>query len=265
MLTEKERERRFWWLSLFFVLASPLTLYVLVRTHYSFAFNPFVFSIFCFVSIPLSLLVDAVLIKLFDTTSSLRFWVVKPADEVRHLLSMPVQNGEVLFEDLQQRTRLKSILDMTQARLEELGFESPVTADASGGSVIAFRKAKRDPVLSFIDHSFFGEAQVRLLGAAVEVRVRTTFDDTLLLETGEFERIRALGNYISLKSPKFSYQNVPLIVYCGVNLALVTSIVAMVPYLNRQFGNLGITCRDFVVWKHFFFCCGAGMILAVWC
>ena len=74
------------------------------------------------------------------------------------------------------------------------------------------------------------------------MRVRTTFDDTLLLETGEFERIRALCNYLALQAPQFSYQSVPLTVYCGVNLAFVTAILATVPYLNRLVGNLVLTC-----------------------
>src|SRR2546425_2470155 len=173
MLSEKERERRFWRLSLFFVLVSPLTVYELVRAHYSFVFNPVLFAVVCVLSIPLSFLIDTVLIKLLDTTSALRFWVVKPTDEVRHLLSMPVQNGEVLFEGLLEKTFIKKIVDMTNARLAEIGFETTITEDATGSSVIAFRKAQKNPVLSFLDHSFFGEAQVRWFGSAVEVRVRT--------------------------------------------------------------------------------------------
>lgn len=242
MLTEKNRERIFWRLSLFFVLVSPLTVFQLLRTHYAFAFNPILLAVVCFVSLPLSLLVDMVLIKLFDTTSVLRFWVVKPVDEVRHVLSMPVQDGEVLFEELLQKTYVKKIAHTIQARLTEFGFQSDVHEEKSGALVIVFRKSQQNPVLSFIDHAFFGEAHVGLLGAAVDVRLRTTFDDTLILETGEFERLRALGNYLALKTPQFSYKSVPLTIYCGLNLAFVTTIVGTIPYLSSHVGNLLLTC-----------------------
>lgn len=242
MLSEKKRERVFWRLSLFFMAVSPLTFYGLARGHYSFAFNPVPFTVVCALSIPLALVVDIVLIKMFDTTSGLRLWVVRPTDEARHLLSMPVQDGKVLFEELLQKTYLKKIVQQIQARLAEFGFESDITTDASDASVITFRKAKQNPILSFIDHSFFGEAHVKLLGSAVDVYVRTTFDDTLILETGEFERIRALCNYLALKTQQFSYQCVPLTLYCGVNLAFLTAIVATIPYFSRHFGNLLLTC-----------------------
>jgi hypothetical protein len=244
MITEEDREGRYWKLSLFFMLLSPLTVYQLVRLHYAFVGVhysvefPLLLLGFCVLSVPLSLVVDTILIKLFDTTSVLRFWVVKPTDEVRHLLSRPARGREESFEG----TLIESTVDTINSRLVELGFQTAISEKANDSSVITFRKTKKDPILSFIDHSFFGEARVRWFGSAVEVRVRTTFDDTLVLETGEFARIRALGNYLSLQAQEFSYRNVPLAVYCGLNLAFLTTILATIPYLNRQVGNLVLTC-----------------------
>ena len=250
MVTERIRERLFWRISLVFLLASPLTVFQLVRVHYSFVFHPILFAVLLFLSMPLALLVDAVLIKLVDPSSPLRFWIVKPTDEVRQLRSLPVQDGEVPFKGLLERTNLYQAAERIKGRLAELGFQISEEKGADA-TVLAFHKEKSTPVLSFIDHSFYGEVRLGILDAAVAVNVRTTFNDTLLLETGEFERIHALCDYLSLKSSTFSYVSVPLLVYCGLNLAFVTSILAIVPYLNL--GNLFLTCLSLAA---------AGMIVA---
>jgi hypothetical protein len=239
LVSERDRERLFWKISLLFLLASPLTVYQLARAHYFFVFNPIPFTIILFLSIPLSLVVDAVLIKLFDPTSPLRFWIVKPTDEVQHLLQLPVQEGEA-FKEMIERTHLKMIAGRIKERLAGFGFQTTKEEDVANSIVIAFHKEKSRPVISFTDHSMFGEVRIGFLGSAVKVNVQTTFNDTLLLESGEFERIRALCDYLSLKTATFSYSSVPLTVYCGVNLAFTMSFFAIVPYVYP--GNLVITC-----------------------
>src|SRR5687768_8795614 len=157
MVSEKEREALVWKISLLFVLASPLIVFQLARAHYYFDFNPIVLTTFLLLIIPFNLLLDAVLIKLFGAKSRLRFWLVKPTDEVRHFLSAPVAKGNVLFKELLERTYLNQIVEAVITSLSEFGFDSTIEEKAADCCVVTFHKAKNKSVLSFMDHSIFGE------------------------------------------------------------------------------------------------------------
>ena len=241
-MTEREREGVHWKLCLLFLLASPLVFYVMPSRQYSFSFHPVPFTIVLFSSLPLSLLLDVALTKLFARGSPLRVWVVKPSEEVRVLLPAPADGGEAVFAGLLEKTYLAQVAERIRARLAEQRFESAVREEADGSRVITFRKGTNDPVIAFMDHSFFGEARVRPSASALEVRVSVTFDDTLILETGEFEQMRALCRYLALKSPELDYENVPHLLYSGLLPAFATVVVALVPSLYRAAGAQVFTC-----------------------
>lgn len=253
-MTERQREGVYWKVCLLFLLASPLVFYVMPGREYSFSFHPVPFTVALVASLPLSFLTDVVLTKLFAPGSPLRLWVVRPSEEVRHLLPAPAEGGgEAAFAGLLERTYLVQVLERVRARLSGHGFESAVLEEADGSVVITFRKGKSDPVMAFMDNSIFGEARVRPSDSAVEVRVRVTFDDTLIVETGEFEQMRALCRYLSLKSPELHYETVPHVLTCGLTLAFATTVVALVPALYRAAGTQVFTCLSLGA---------AGMILA---
>jgi hypothetical protein len=241
-LTERKREGVYWRLCLLFLLASPLVFYVMPSRQYSFSFHPLTFTIILFMSLPLSLVLDMALTKLFARGSPLRVWVVKPSEEVKMLLPAPVEVGESAFTGSLERTYLAQVVERIRGRLAEHRFESAVREEADGARVITFRKGTNDPVITFMDHSLSGEAHARPSASALEVRVRVTFEDTLIVETGEFEQIRALCRYLSLKSAELDYENVPHLLYCGLFLAFTLVVVALVPSLYRAAGAQVFTC-----------------------
>jgi hypothetical protein len=241
-LTERKREGVYWKLCLLFVLASPLVFYVMPSRQYSFSFHPVPFTVILFLSLPLAIVLDMALTKLFARGSPLRVWVVKPSEELTVLLPAPAEGNDAAFAGLLERTYLAQVVERIRGRLAEHRFESAVREEADGSRVITFRKGTDDPVVSFMDHSFSGEARVRTADSALEVHVRVTFEDTLIVETGEFEQMRALCRYLSLKSAELDYENVPHLLYCGLFLAFTMVVVALAPSLYRAAGAQVLTC-----------------------
>lgn len=241
-MSERDKERLYWKVSLFFLAASPLVIYQLVQAHFSLAFHPFPFTIIMFLSMPVLFLLDLGAEKLSNPSASLRFWVVKPVDEVQHLLRVPGEGNEESLRGLLEKTYLNQVADTILGRLAESKFSMGMEEQADGSKLIRFRKEKNPPVLSFMENSFFGEAHLSLAGASVSVNLRLTFNDTLILATGEFEQLRGLSNYLVLKSPQLICENVPMLIYCGLITAFATVIVGLVPALYRLGGNLFYTC-----------------------
>jgi hypothetical protein len=248
MVSEVDRERLFCKISFPFLLASPLIVLALMRAHYSFVFRPLIFTIILILSVPLSLVIDLVLAKVCDPTGQLRFYIVKPSDEVQCLLSVPAVEGAESLKEIEENY-LRELVATIRGRLDELGFQGTFEEDANEIR-IAFQKAAGTPILSFMDHSIFGVIHVRLLAGAVQLQVRTTLDDTVLLDTGEFEKLHSISNYLALRVPTLSCLNVPLAIYCGLNLAFVASL-ATIPFFHV--GSLLITVLSMGA---------AGMILA---
>src|SRR4051794_15928020 len=118
-MSERERESLYWKISLLFLAASPLVIYQLVKARFSLEFHPLPFTIILFLSMPAFMLVNIRLEKLFDSSSPLRFWFVKPMNEVQHLLRMPGEGGEASFGGLLEKTSLNQIAETIRARLAE--------------------------------------------------------------------------------------------------------------------------------------------------
>ncbi|HWS89139.1 MAG TPA: hypothetical protein VN282_19360 [Pyrinomonadaceae bacterium] len=223
-MSEKERERLYWRLFLGFALASPLSVYLAARSGFSPSFNPLPSTVVWFLSIPLTLLVEMLLATLFGDGRALRFWVVRPA----------VQVGRVLT--LSAGPALASIT----SRLREFGFACTESEGQGGSTLLTFAKPPTRPINSFLDHGFFGEATLGPAEAGTSLTCRLTFDDTLLLDTGEFEQLRELCNYFTLQSQGFTHSNVPLTLVCGLCLSFVTAASTLTP--QRVVGDETLTC-----------------------
>lgn len=252
-MTEREREGVYWKLCLLFVAASPLVFYAMRGRQFYFSFDPLTFPLVLIVSLPVSFLTDLAMTKLFAAGSPLRFWVVRPTEEIRHLLPAQSVDGGAGLAGLLERTYLDQVADRIADRLRAHRFECEVRREATGARVVSFRKGKTEPMLAFMDNAIFGEARVGPTESAVEVHVRVTFDDTIILETGEFEQMRALCRYLALKSPELDYASVPQVLYCGLILAFAGALVTLVPSLYSAAGAQVLTCLSLGA---------AGMVLA---
>lgn len=214
-MSEQERENVYWYISLFFLALSPVIVYSLFHTNITPAFSLPFFVIFLVVSIPLTIIIEMVLTIIKGEGDPLRFWLVNPSVTCRHRIE-----GEC-------ETRLQAI----QERLINLGFSKDVLAEAGGIKTILFRKEPRPLGNAFLDHKIWGQVRLQLDTSGVELQTEVTFGDTLIVETGELAQTQALCEYISLQIPEFTYKNVPLTLYCGLNLAFIAAGLSILRYV----------------------------------
>lgn len=185
-------------------------------------FSPIYFAIIGFLSIPFAALVD--LLRATLCGEPVRVWVVRPTVNTGRSLAQPFEHA---------RAGIVS-------RLSECGFGFATAAGEGGAEVIKFGKAKSPLVYSFIEHAFFGELSLKPTDAGAAVSCKLTFDDTLLLDTGERERLSALCDYFMLKSQGFACEVVPMTLHCGLALSFVTVILTLTPV--RVVSDLFLTC-----------------------
>lgn len=213
-MSERKREHIYWMISLFFLLLSPLLIYLLLRTDLKFAFPLPFFTIFMVLSIPFSVLME-IIFGLVTGTGVGRFNVVNPSI-----------SGEFRIEE-----DYSEYLQKVRERLARLGFLEASFEEVEDIMTLAFRKTKTPMCNAFLDHAFAGQLSLRPDQFGVDVRLALTFKDTLLMETGEAAQLRALGDYLLLRTADFTYENVPLTLYCGLNLAFFTAILSLVNYV----------------------------------
>lgn len=221
-MSERDREKVYWRLCLFFALVSPLSVLMTARAGFRPDFSPVYFALIGFLSIPFAVLVD--LLRAMLSGEPVRVWVVRPTVNVGRSLAQPFEQARAL----------------AVSRLRECGFDFATVSSEGGAEVIKFGKAKSPVVYSFIEHGFSGEMTLKQTGAGSALSCKLTFDDTLLVDTGERERLTALCDYFTLKSQGFACEVVPMTLYCGLTLSFVTVLLTLTPV--RVIGDLFLTC-----------------------
>lgn len=220
-MSERDRERLYWRLSLLLALASPLAVLTTARAGFSPDFNVALFTVIGFLSIPFAVLVD--LLRTTLCGDPVRLWVVKPTANAGRALAHPFPQAR----------------EAIVGRLAECGFACATAGGPGGAEVIRFGKAKSPMLSSFLDHAFFGEMTLKASGPGSSVSCTITFDDTAILDTGERERLSSLCDYLTLKSSAFTYEGVPLTLFCGLVLSFVTALLTLVP--RRVVGDAFLT------------------------
>ena len=221
-MSERDRERFYWRLCLLFALASPLCVLTTARSGFHPEFSTLYFSLIGFAAIPFAIFVD--LLRATLCGEPVRVWVVRPTVNVGRSLAQPVA---------QARAAVVS-------RLSECGFGYTQGAAAEAGAeVFKFGKEKSPMLSAFLDHAFFGEMTLRAAGSGSSVTCRLTFDDTAILDTGERERLTALCDYLTLKSQSFTHESIPMPLFCGLVLSLVTALLTLAP--GRVVGDTFLT------------------------
>ena len=129
-----------------------------------------------------------------------RFWIRHPSLTCRHQFAGP---PDELVKSLGQRLRAQ-------------GFE--LAASVAPGR-IEFAKASKQAIHGFLDHAFSGWVTLQATSTGTEVEMGLTMRDIVLVETGEYAKLRALGDTLCGIAAEARYEIVPLILRCGIVLA----------------------------------------------
>lgn len=133
------------------------------------------------------------------------FWIKHPSKTVEHETADPV--GLVVTN--------------ARKRLELLGFVVTGEEGTDTERRLLLGKEKKEKVTAFIDHGFSGELLVRQESGRSRVLTRMVFEDTIVLESGEQERLAALARYLSGASNELSVSILPFTMVCGVTIAVI--------------------------------------------
>jgi hypothetical protein len=210
-MSEQERQSKYWYISLFFLVLAAVAGYRL----YSMGFHPVFFSplqqqitsVLFFASLPLALLFELLLAVLTGHRKTLRLWIEKPSVTGQYPVSSANCSAAI------------------EHRLVSLKFQISRKFREADSEYIEFKKDKAAQSYTFLDHGFFGLIELSSAPQGGQITTQLTFDDTLLIETGEMDELQQLADYISLQHDNHQQlRKVSLILYCGIVLAYMTVI-----------------------------------------
>lgn len=197
-------------------------------------FNNLVFVGVLVASIPATMLLVLPLRLLLARGNGRVLWIVNPARTVAHRTTESEE----------------TVVARARSRLEELGF-SVETGDADAGQRLLFRKAKEKQVVQFSAHAFTGELTARREGSSTRVDATLVFEDTVVVETGEGERLQALARYLAGEAEDLKVATMPFTMVCGVVIALaqvaLRPVAALEPWLVQHGLSLSLAAVGMIV------------------
>lgn len=179
-------------------------------------FNRLVFVAVMTGSIPVTILLFIPLRLLLRAPAGRMFWIKHPSRTTEHL---GPESAAVAVARAQER-------------LAALGFTMEPPAVSEAGTQMPFRKAKAKEVVSFVDHAFGGELLVSPGAGGTRVIATVTFEDTVVVESGERERLAALAGYIAGAVAELKVAVLPFTMLCGVVIAIGNLVLWPVPGLH---------------------------------
>jgi hypothetical protein len=204
-MLETEREGFYWRISLFFMVISPWILQSLAKL----PLNPFmgltlfkvVITIGMFSSIAIVVLLEMLYVRLTKGKVVFKFWLVNPSVDYSGRAMGSVQGCTQAIEK----------------KLTHLGFQTEILQDSGAdGRLIQFKKTANKPIQNFLDHAFSGQLKLAPGFNGVEINSKLTLEDTLILESGELNKIQQVNEFIALKSTEIQMKGVPFTLYCGL-------------------------------------------------
>jgi hypothetical protein len=212
-MLETEREGFYWRISLFFMVISPWILQSLAKL----PLNPFmgltlfkvVITIGMFSSIAIVVLLEMLYVRLTKGKVVFKFWLVNPSVDYSGRAMGSVQGCTQAIEK----------------KLTHLGFQTEILQDSGADErLIQFKKTANKPIQNFLDHAFSGQLKLAPGFNGVEINSKLTLEDTLILESGELNKIQQVNEFIALKSTEIQMKGVPFTLYCGLIFAYGTIV-----------------------------------------
>jgi len=168
-------------------------------------FNRFVFLMVMMGSIPVTMLLMLPLRMILCGQLTGIFWIKHPSKTVEHETADPVG----------------LVAQKARQRLDGLGFVVTGEEGTDTERRLLLGKGKKEKVTGFIDHAFTGELLARQESGRSQVVTRLVFEDTIVVESGEQERLAALARYISGASDELRVPVLPFTMVCGVTIAVL--------------------------------------------
>ena len=213
-MSDRERERLFWHLTLVLCLASPA------------AFLGFQKLQLKFPSVLVAMLMFAVLLVLALLIPMLIELVAAV------LLGRPVRLGLknlTTHIDEQVPRPLEEVQADAVGRLTQLGF---IAAPSEDGSTIIFIKMGKPEANHFMDHEFAGRLTCSSTAYGTRVQVDLTFKETVVIDTGETNKLTKLGRQICGIDAAEESPNMPFIVPVGFSSALIIIALGIISHFS---------------------------------
>lgn len=168
-------------------------------------FNQPVFATVMMGSIPVTMLLMLPLRMILCGQFTGIFWIKHPSKTV----------------ELETNDSVEVVAEKAKKRLGELGFELAGEEGTGTETRLLLKKAKAAGVTGFIAHAFTGELLARQESGRTRVITQLVFLDTIVVESGEQERLAALARYISGGAGDLKVAVLPFTMVCGVVIALL--------------------------------------------
>lgn len=156
-------------------------------------------------SIPVATVLAAGLRLVLGASRGRAFWIKHPARAVT----------------LETDDEVAVVLQRAGERLAGLGFTAK-QGDANGpGRRLIFSKPKAPKVERFVGHALAGELEVRRDNGRTRASLTLIFQDTIVVDSGEFERLDTLAGYLLGATEELNVPMLPFTMVCGVVIAAV--------------------------------------------
>ncbi len=169
-----------------------------------FAYQHSAFLLGLSASIPLTLVVTLGLRLACGAGRDRLVWIKQPTVAVR----------------LEPAGTIAEAREVVRRRLTGTGFAVKEQTGAGGETLLDFAKPKKPRIHSFIDHAFRGTISLRSATHRLEADVSLTFDDLVLVETGEYGRLHALAGFLAGANADYVVKQAPLTLVTGTTLAM---------------------------------------------
>lgn len=228
-LTEKKREKYYWRFSLVFLILSPLVFLGIFQEEINFSLNPLIFIVVAIIGFPLAVMWEIILGRIAGYGSTHRFFIKHPT----------------VVKSFDVKTDPANLPRIIMQRLQAEHFDSRVVNPEENAELIAmiqFQKAKRDSVIKFMDHAFNGEIAIFRKDTGANLKIRLTMKDTLIMDTGETNKLSDLCAHLATGSKEFASPSIPLLVNVTLSLCTMGIILGIigsfVPSINMGWAFL---------------------------
>jgi hypothetical protein len=176
-LTEKDRERIYWRITVLLLISTPLLIAVSAGSYAGINTNELEFSgliLLYFIGTGLGSIIAVMLIEMLISPER-KIWIKAPSVTVEHRIK-----GDV-----------KEWIDRHFTRLHQAGFGYKPIDD---GWQWQIQKSKKARVHSFIDNSFSGEVRVRKDSFGNKASMTLVFNDIVIIDSGESSHLNKLAS-----------------------------------------------------------------------
>lgn len=208
-MTERERERMYWRVTVALLAASPAVAYVVSWIPEPPLFSPLHYIGALVASLPTPIVTELVVQAARGRLPGV--WLDQPSVRIAHSAA-----GDV-----------DETVEMVLGRLGQFGFETHQERDGDAIEIAFSRGKAPGGVHAMADHAFSGVARVAPSAYGARVETDLVLHDTLIVESGELSMIDSLGGYVTGRDSEIDVATAPYTTLCAVNLSWIATGLAV--------------------------------------